>query len=358
MLKNWKAAVADGRKAVAINGEIVKIRNRLGVALLGAGLIEEAYSEFARAIKLDSMAKDSIKGRQGCLATLPLWRSIPARARHYSRFAMDMCRPISSTRIFALSDVHFDHRDNENWAHSLDDLAFQEDVIILAGNLADSRGAIVRALTTFKQKFRRVFWVPGNHEMWLHPSETSLFPDSITKLLALFRNCDEIGIDIFPAAVGTGLFIVPLLSWYTPEFDMYDPFAAPNSTVDQHCEWPVERTTQVCRYMMRLNQAHLRHLYHGTVISFSHFLPRTELVRPNHPLIKTMGCEEIDDQIRAVGSQLHFFGHISKRATQGVKGVQYVNQYHGLPDSHDTNPPMVMIHDGVRLSQKLVRRPT
>eukprot|EP00812_Abedinium_dasypus_P009031 NODE_274_length_1718_cov_307.357787.p2 GENE.NODE_274_length_1718_cov_307.357787~~NODE_274_length_1718_cov_307.357787.p2 ORF type:complete len:457 (+),score=138.99 NODE_274_length_1718_cov_307.357787:3-1373(+) len=355
-LKDWKAAVADGRKAVAINDQVAKVRNRLAVALLGAGFIERAYAEFAQAIKLDDTTKDSVKGRQACLATLPLWRSIPARTRHHHRFATDMNRPMNFTRIYALSDVHFDHKENEDWAHSLDDLAFQEDVLILAGNLADSRGAVVRALTTFKQKFRRVFWVPGNHEMWLHPSETALFPDSIAKLLALYDECDAIGIDTFPAAVGQGVFVVPLLSWYSPDFDIYDPFVAPNSTVDQHCAWPMMTSTQICKYMLKLNQAHLRHLYHGTVITFSHFLPRTELVRPNHPLIKTMGCEELDDQVRAVGSQLHVFGHVSKRATQNIQGVQYVNQYHGLPDSHEANPPMIMVHDGHRLSQKLVRK--
>ena len=51
----------------------------------------------------------------------------------------------------------------------------------------------MRALTTLKAKFRRVFYVPGNHELWLNPAEASKYPDSLAKLLGIMETCDEPG---------------------------------------------------------------------------------------------------------------------------------------------------------------------
>jgi hypothetical protein len=53
-------------------------------------------------------------------------------------------------------------------------------------------------LRQFKRCFRRVFYVPGNHDMWIRPKgahsdEPSRFADSVAKLLALWQLCDEIG---------------------------------------------------------------------------------------------------------------------------------------------------------------------
>ena len=76
-------------------------------------------------------------------------------------------RPLGSTRIFSISDVHFDQKGNEGWVWAIDDFAFQDDVLIVAGNVAESYVGIMRGLSALMSKFRRVFYVPGNHEMWL-----------------------------------------------------------------------------------------------------------------------------------------------------------------------------------------------
>merc|ERR1719440_2739459 len=99
---------------------------------------------------------------------------------------MDLNRPPGSTKVYAISDVHFDRKVNEEWAHRIDDFKFSEDVLIVAGNMCDTRNALARALVTLKAKFRRVFYVPGNHEMWLH-SEARTYPDTMAKLLSIFE---------------------------------------------------------------------------------------------------------------------------------------------------------------------------
>merc|ERR1719277_1076414 len=111
--------------------------------------------------------------------------------------------------------------------------------------------------------------------MWIHPSEKSRLPDSFSKLWSILKACDELDIDTVPAAVGTGLFIVPLLSWYCATFDTKDPFPDPKLDENKHCKWPIDAEQQVWRYMLALNRVHLSNPFHGTVISFSHFVPRT-----------------------------------------------------------------------------------
>ena len=73
----------------------------------------------------------------------------------------------------------------------------------------------LQGLRALKQKFRRVFFIPGNHDLWIRPGiEDSEYPDSICKLMAMLNVFDEIGVEMGPAEVARGLFVVPLYSWY------------------------------------------------------------------------------------------------------------------------------------------------
>jgi UDP-2,3-diacylglucosamine pyrophosphatase LpxH len=344
-------ALEDGRKAVAAKGDFTTAHTKLGTALLGLGRTEEAYGCFAKAMAQDSQGRKAASGRQACLGLLPLWKSISAKKRHRNRFAVDLIRP--TARIYAISDVFFDHKDNEEWAHAIDDFKFSEDVLIIAGNMCNTRNALARALVTFKSKFRRVFYVPGNHEMQI-AGEQQKYSDSFTKLLAIIDVCDEVGVDIAPAAVCKGVFIVPLLSWYTAEFDLSDPYPDPkDNKTDNHCLWPMDKDNQVWKYLLALNAAHLRHPYHGTVITFSHFVPRYKLAPAygSRAAKKTMGCERIDAQARAVGSKLHVYGHAKKHFWAKEDDVIYVNHYHGTKDEWTVNgaagyPQLLQIYNG------------
>mmetsp|Transcript_91209 Transcript_91209/g.144064 ORF Transcript_91209/g.144064 Transcript_91209/m.144064 type:complete len:1338 (+) Transcript_91209:139-4152(+) len=359
MLRSWDLAIADGRKAIAAKSDFEKAHSKLGTALLGAGLTEQAYTEFARALYIKGDNQAALSGRQACLSMLPLCRSLSAKKRTRNRLTMDLTRP--STKIYAISDVFFDHRANEDWAHSIDDFKFAEDVLIVAGNMCDSRNALMRALVTFKAKFRRVFYVPGNHEMSL-AGEAAKYPDSFAKLLAIFDLCDELGVDIAPAAVCKGVFIVPLLSWYNCEFDTRDPFPDFNDNTDQHCRWPMDKDSQVWKFMLALNASYLQYPYHGTVITFSHFIPRSTLFGAygGKTERKTSGCLAIDEQARLVGSKLHVYGH-TRRQHWGKEGgygngdVIYANHYHGKEDEHASlSPPLLCVWNGSNLRKQEV----
>jgi len=177
-------------------------------------------------------------------------------------------------------------------------------------------------------------------------------PDSVVKLQAIFEVCDRLGIDIFPAAVAQDVFIVPMLSWYNADFDVMDPYPDPLAPHDQHCKWPLDADSQVWRYMLKLNEAHLRHPYHGTVISFSHFLPSQGLPYSSHnKAAKAMGCEELDEQVRAikVKSRAHVYGHSFRRHAQHDGGIMYVNHYHGQEGGEEERAPIFLLYNGKAL---------
>jgi len=356
-LKCWQNARSDAQLSAEKKNDFVKARNRFGTALLGCGEVEKAYIEFAHALKLESNNAAALKGRQACISVLPIWRSVPAKSRSRDRFGRDLWRPRGSTKVYAISDVHFDHKCNEDWAHRIDDFDFQEDVLIVAGNLCDTRNALARALVTLKAKFRRVFYVPGNHELWLNPSEAARYPDSLAKLMGVFELCDELGVDIFPAAVSQDVFVLPLLSWYSAEFDEKDPFPDPNAPFDQQCRWPVDPETQVWKYMLKLNEAHLQHPYHGTVISFSHFLPSKSLPFIAHgKATKAMGCEELNDQVKSIRlrNRVHVYGHAQRPFSEYQDGILYVHHYHGIDGGKEERAPLFLVHDGKAIMKKPV----
>jgi predicted phosphodiesterase len=72
-------------------------------------------------------------------------------------------------RLYALSDIHVEHRDNREALIAL--RAHKEDWLILAGDVADSVAGLSWALDVLGPKFARLLWVPGNHELWTGNAE-------------------------------------------------------------------------------------------------------------------------------------------------------------------------------------------
>eukprot|EP00913_Durusdinium_trenchii_P004356 g4038.t1 len=74
---------------------------------------------------------------------------------------------------------------------------------------------------------------------------------------------------------GEDVYVVPLFSWYSAEFDKRSR-PDPNVGFDAQCVWPLDHH-QLWKWMLKLNEAHLRLPYRGTVLTTSHFVPLTTL---------------------------------------------------------------------------------
>uniref|UniRef100_A0A061RPM6 Metallo-dependent protein n=1 Tax=Tetraselmis sp. GSL018 TaxID=582737 RepID=A0A061RPM6_9CHLO len=124
-------------------------------------------------------------------------------------------------RVLALSDVHTDHKQNQQWVEELSSTDFLHDVLVVAGDISDQLHQLRATLISLREKFLEVFFCPGNHDLW-HKRDERLngvvSAHSIDRLQGLLQLCCEIGVKTEPAEVN-GVWICPIFSWYHSDFD-------------------------------------------------------------------------------------------------------------------------------------------
>jgi hypothetical protein len=233
-------------------------------------------------------------------------------------------------RVFATSDLHTDYTENFRWLTQLSDTAYRNDALIVAGDVSDRLEIIRVTLLLLRSKFRHVLFTPGNHELWVRNAAIN----SIDKLQQVLQLCEEIDIATTPRRFRE-LWIVPLFSWYD---GVYDPEM--KAWADFHlCRWPagVQRLPD---YFLRLNEPHVKS-YDGQVITFSHFIPRADLLPPPEYLrISWLAhvsiCKALDAQIRKLNSSVHVCGHTHTTFDRVIDNVRYVQNAVRYPKERRT----------------------
>ncbi|KAL0421677.1 UNVERIFIED_CONTAM: hypothetical protein Slati_3190600 [Sesamum latifolium] len=261
----------------------------------------------------------------------------------------DGCGPCGTgTRVFVVSDLHTDYSENMCWVKSLSSRKHDKDVLVVAGDVAETYSNFLLTMSILKDKFRHVFFVPGNHDLWLR-RETTDYLGSLDKLDKLLDACLKLGVETKPGIID-GLGVIPLYSWYHESFDGERDITGiriPSLEMackDFHvCRWPDDLKnggTSLAVYFDSLNDENwcivediLRRCSH--IISFSHFVPRQELCPekrmlfyPNLP--KIIGSKYLETRIRAIHgaegrqSACHVFGHTHFCWDAILNGVRYV----------------------------------
>jgi Calcineurin-like phosphoesterase len=228
-------------------------------------------------------------------------------------------------RILAVSDLHTDFHENKMLLEQLPDVTAQGDVLIVAGDISDRLDTLQSTLALLRAKFMKVFYVPGNHELWVRKGDHT----SIEKFFTVLALCETLDVQTSPEKVAA-VWIVPLFSWYEPQFDAENSgdVGALGGWADFYlCKWPVG-VEQVCDLFLKMNEPRLRS-YDGPVISFSHFLPRRDLLPPVERLKfkglpRVAGCAALDGQIRSLNSCVHVFGHSHIGCDRVIDGVRYI----------------------------------
>jgi Icc-related predicted phosphoesterase len=235
-------------------------------------------------------------------------------------------------RVFAVSDLHTDFRDNWRTVQRVSRTDYQKDVLLVAGDIADRMEVIRDTLATLRSRFQRVFYMPGNHELWVRGDTC----DSMEKLRRVLDLCKGIGVETQPSDAG-GVWIVPLFSWYSSRFDLDNSGAEEEleGWADFHfCKWR-QSAEELAEQFSRMNEPSMRR-YKGPVISFSHFLPRRDLL-PSvdylrfKGLPKVAGCSQLETQVRLLGSSIHVFGHSHINRDCVIDGVRYVQNALSYP---------------------------
>ncbi len=252
-------------------------------------------------------------------------------------------------RVFACSDLHVDHAPNRACVEALSREDFRDDVLLLAGDVTDDLGLLGDTLSALRERFARVFFVPGNHELWERRGRVR---NALARFETVLGLAQRLRIDTAPALVGEGaqrVRIVPLFSWYRRPHEgtssLFVPKPGERSGAgwvdDRLVHWPERLGTPPADYFLALNEPRLG-AGPEPVISFSHFLPRRELMfsdgepraRDPHPefnFSRVAGCSLLDAQIRRVGAVVHVYGHQHRNRDRHIDGVRYVSHCLGYP---------------------------
>ena len=236
-------------------------------------------------------------------------------------------------RIFALSDLHADFEENLQWLRNLSQQDYQQDLLVLAGDISDRLEILEQVFSVLADRFLHVSFVPGNHELWLRGNRHDCSLEKFEDVIALANDC---GIETGVLALGR-LSIVPLLGWYDFSFGA----ASRNLRLawrDFHlCGWPerMQDEQAITEYFLSRNEPYLQHR-NDFVISFSHFLPRIDVMPDRIPqdrriVYPVLGSTRLGEQVKALGPDIHVYGHSHVNRSVMLDGIQYINNAFAYP---------------------------
>lgn len=266
----------------------------------------------------------------------------------------------SGIGVYALSDIHLDNEGNKPWFQKLLNDNYADDTLILAGDVSDDLDLLKETLTALRGLFDEVFFVPGNHELWINRSDCD---DSLVKFWQIIDLCKSLNVNTSPAKVGggengNGIWILPLFSWYRkPEESdksLYYEKQGDDPTLEMWCDthfvkWPsFKEQGSAAEYFLHLNEKQAPSSFDAPVISFSHFLPRRDLIfstqeerkmnwailKDPHPAFnfsRVAGCSGLEEQIRKFGSIIHVYGHQHRNRHRMVDDILYISHCLGSP---------------------------
>lgn len=238
----------------------------------------------------------------------------------------------ASVRIFAISDIHIDYDENRRWLHGVSQQDYRNDILILAGDVSDATPLLTEAFAALKSRFKDVLFVPGNHDLWVHRNGAS---DSLARFHHLRQIAADYGLHTEPAHFGP-VSIVPLFGWYDYSFGRPPAEVVRGWGDFSACRWPAGfDEPAITGYFVALNEPFLA-VKNQTVISFSHFLPRIDLMPfliPPHRrgLYPVLGTTRLEAQVRQLGSNIHVYGHSHINMRNYKDNTIYINNAFGYP---------------------------
>lgn len=251
-------------------------------------------------------------------------------------------------RIFAVSDIHIDYDVNAKWIAGLSAADYRDDVLILAGDVTDTRRLLDWCLTTLAGRFRKVLFVPGNHDLWVIREDRG--KDSLQKFEEVRTLVESSGASMEPFRA-SGVSVIPLLSWY--DYSFCEPSEELRSIWMDYraCRWPGGLTDQdVAAHFAALNEGQVSPAG-DDVITYSHFMPRIDLMPELAPrsckiLYPVLGSVRIERQLRHLNSRVHVYGHSHVNRRQEIDGVLYINNAFGYPsETWMTSKRLMCIHE-------------
>jgi predicted phosphodiesterase len=254
-------------------------------------------------------------------------------------------------RILVLSDLHVDYPANMSWVLNLSKTDYQGDALILAGDVSDKINLLKETFVSLLTRFKYLFFVPGNHEAWIRQNE---FANSIEKLNYVSQLANLLGIITVPKQI-ENVWIIPILSWYVQPKEGSDSLYVPKKNERKnlkigdyrYIKWGLKEQLSIADSFLDRNDLICSKSYDAPIISFSHFLPRKELLSnqagqpgensrvPGLNFSMVAGSKRLERQIRLLGSKIHVYGHQHRNRDKTIEGVRYISNCLGYPKERE-----------------------
>lgn len=258
-------------------------------------------------------------------------------------------------KLYALSDIHLRHEANR---HALAALSpHREDWLILAGDVGEQDSLLHYALGILTDRFARVLWVPGNHDLWTLPRPATAGQPAPAPLRgeALYLHqveiCRQYGVltpeDPFVRWPGPGspCLLAPLFLLYDysfrPEGIPEDEVLAWSAEHDILCADeallhpdPYPSRSAWCAARCEATARRLEEASRGeSLVLISHWPLRYDLVRlPRVPRFSPWcGTRRSQDWHRRFNAEVVVYGHLHVRGTHYRDGVRFEEVSLGYP---------------------------
>jgi len=256
-------------------------------------------------------------------------------------------------RLLAISDLHIGYPENREYAASLRP-EHPDDWLIVAGDVGEVFADVGYVLATLADRFARVIWTPGNHELWTLPADP-VAVRGVARYEALLKVCRRFGVltpeDEFPVWPGHGLdgpvTIAPLFTLYDYSFSLSGDGAAASRTravalaraagvtaadEDRLHPDPYPSVEAWCRDRVAVSAARLASVT-GPMVLVSHWpLLRAPLTALRHPQYAPWcGTELTAGWHRSFPVTAAVYGHLHIPRTTVYDGVRFEEVSVGYP---------------------------
>lgn len=238
-------------------------------------------------------------------------------------------------RVFTISDIHVDFAENLYWLNNLSCNDYLNDILILAGDITDTLPLFEKTLRKLRKRFSEVLFIPGNHDLWVRSSNIK---NSLEKLQLIQTIAADCGIRMEPLHPSYCVSIIPLFGWYDYSFG-YPSRKLLASWIDYTaCKWPENYDEKsITQHFISMNEPFVnKSNTNRFIISFSHFLPRIDVMPIYIPpdkrfLYPVLGTTLLERQISKLGSDIHIYGHSHVNNQVMIDNTLYINNAFGYP---------------------------